>query len=121
MTRLITPIIALVFLVGTLVRADTNVTGEWSVTFAAPSGPMEFEMYLDQEGAKLSGRLTSDVGEFPLTGTLDRDQITIVWSLPDRGEMLQITFTGKVDGNSIEGTAKLGKLGQGRMSAERTQ
>jgi hypothetical protein len=121
MTRLITSMITLVLLGGLLVYADTNVTGEWTVTFAAPSGPMEFAMYLDQEGAKLSGRLTSDTGEFPLTGTLDRDQITIVWSLPDRGEMLEITFTGKVDGNSIEGTAKVGKLGQGRMSAERTQ
>ena len=121
MTRLTTSIIALVLLGGLPVRADTDVTGEWNVTFAAPSGPMEFVMYLDQQGARLSGRLTSDTGEYPLTGTLDRNQITIVWSLPDRGEILQITFTGKVDANSIAGTAKVGKLGQGRMSAERTQ
>jgi hypothetical protein len=81
---------------------------------------MEFVMYVDQEGTKLSGHLTSDAGEFPLRGTLEGNEIKITWSLPDRGAMLAITFTGKIDGDSIVGTARLGTLGEGPMSAERT-
>lgn len=110
--------LSLLFVVSTFAQA--NATGEWAVTFAAPSGPMEFVMYIDQEGTRLSGHLTSDIGEFPLTGNLEGNQIKIVWSLPDRGAILAITFTGKLDGNSIEGTAKVGTFGEGPMSAERT-
>jgi hypothetical protein len=100
--------------------AQANATGEWALTFTAPSGPMEFVMYIDQEGTKLSGHLTADTGEYPLTGTLEGNQIKITWSLPDRGAILAITLTGKIDGDSIVGTAKLGTLGEGPMSAERT-
>ena len=102
------------------ILAQSDVSGEWAVTFATPGGPEEFMMFVAQNGAKLSGRLTSDVGEFPLTGTVDGNHVKIVWSFPERGKLLEITFTGTIDGDSITGTAKLGDLGQGPMSAERT-
>jgi hypothetical protein len=100
--------------------AQADVAGEWAVTFQTPGGPEEFTMFVAQNGARLTGRLTSDVGEFPLTGTVDGNHVKIVWSLPERGKLLEITFTGTIDGDSITGTAKLGDLGQGPMSAERT-
>jgi hypothetical protein len=77
-------------------------------------------MFVNQEGLRLSGRLTSDAGEFPLKGAVEGDQFTIVWSLPDQGRILEITFTGKADGDRLSGTAKLGNAGQGGMSAQRT-
>jgi hypothetical protein len=120
MARLTAAVLALSLLGVVSAFAQVNATGEWAVTFTAPSGPMELVMYIDQQGTKLSGRLTSDTGEYPLRGTLEGNQITISWSLPDRGALLLITFTGKLDGDSIEGTAKLGTLGEGPMSAERT-
>ncbi len=100
--------------------AQANVAGEWAVSFATPLGMMEFTMAVSQSGTKLTGHLTSDVGEFPLKGTVDGDQVTIDWTLNDQGKALDITFKGKVDGNTITGTAKLGNVGQGPFSAERT-
>jgi hypothetical protein len=100
--------------------AQADVAGEWAVTFATPGGPEDFTMFVAQAGAKLSGRFTSDVGEFPLTGAVDGNHVKIVWSFPEQGKLLEITFTGTIDGDSITGTAKLGDLGQGPMSAERT-
>jgi hypothetical protein len=120
MARLTAAVLVLPLLGVVSAFAQANAAGEWAVMFIAPSGPMEFVMYINQEGTRLSGRLTSDTGEFPLTGTLEGNQIKISWSLPERGAILAITFTGKIDGDSIEGTAKLGTLGEGPMSAERT-
>lgn len=77
-------------------------------------------MYVNQEGTRLSGRLTSDAGEFPLRGTIDGENITIVWSMPDAGRTLEITFKVKVQGDQMSGTAKLGDRGEGPMSGERT-
>ena len=100
--------------------AQGNVAGEWAVSFATPMGMMEFTMAVSQSGTKLTGHMTSDVGEFPLKGTVDGDQVTIDWTLNDNGKMVDITFKGKVEGDKISGTAKLGTLGQGPFSADRT-
>jgi hypothetical protein len=112
-------IVGLALLSAPPVSAQANAAGEWTVSFTAPLGTMEFTMIVAQNGAKLTGHLTSDIGEFPLTGTVDGNQVTIVWTLNDQGKAIEITFSGKLEGDSIQGTAKLGNVGQGPMSAER--
>ena len=119
-TRRAASLLALLLVTAAPVFAQADVAGEWAVTFATPGGPQDFTMFVVQEGARLSGRMTSDVGEFRLTGTVDGNRVKIVWSLPDSGKMLEITFTATIDGDSITGTARLGTLGEGPMSAERT-
>ena len=111
-------VIALLLSVAPFAQAD--VAGEWEVTFSTPQGPMDFTMYVIQNGTSLRGRFTSPSGEFQLTGRVDGDNVRIVWSLPDRGKLMEITFTAKVDGDSMRGTARLATLGEGPLSAERT-
>ena len=118
--RSVAAVAALVLLIVAPILAQADVAGEWAVNFGTPSGPVEFTMYVTQSGPSLKGRLTSDAGEFPLSGRVEGDQIRIVWSLPERGKMMEITFTGKVEGDSIKGTAKLEGVGEGPLSAERT-
>jgi hypothetical protein len=108
----------LLAVVPALTQAD--IAGEWEVTFGTPQGPQEFTMYVVQEGPRLSGRLTNEYGEFPLRGSLDGSNFTITWSLPDGGRVLEVTFSGKVDGDSLTGTAKLGTRGSGQLSGTRT-
>ena len=76
-------------------------------------------MYLSQEGTRLSGRLTSDAGEFPLRGELEGSDVRIRWTLPDAGRLLDVTFTAKVDGERMSGTVRLGNKGEGEFRAER--
>jgi len=99
--------------------AQADAAGEWMVSFATPSGPAEFTMYVSQEGTRLTGRLKSDAGEFPLRGTVNGDGVTITWTLPDAGRLLDVTFTAKINGDEMSGTAKLGDRGQGPFSGER--
>lgn len=99
--------------------AQADAAGEWTVSFATPSGPAEFTMYVAQEGTRLTGRLTSDAGEFPLRGTVDADNVTIRWTLPDAGRLLDVTFTAKINGDEMRGTARLGDRGQGPFSGQR--
>jgi hypothetical protein len=129
MTRLLASLLALFLVAAAPLFAQSaqsaqpsqaDVAGEWAVTFETPGGPEDFTMYVVQEGTRLSGRLTSDAGEFGLRGTVDGNHVRIVWSFPEQGKLLEITFTATIDGDSITGTAKLGDLGQGQMSAERT-
>ena len=72
--------IALVLLVMTRVFGNqADMAGEWEVTFTTPNGYQEFTMYVVQEGPRLSGRLTSDAGEFPLRGRVEGDEFEVVW------------------------------------------
>jgi hypothetical protein len=82
----------------TPVFAQADMSGEWAIEFNSPQGPQEFTMYVQQQGPRLTGRLTSEYGEFPLRGSLD----------------------GKVDGDSMTGTAKLGNRGTGQLTGTRT-
>jgi hypothetical protein len=113
-------VLAIVLSLSAAVSAQADVSGEWAVAFATPQGPAEFTMYVNQAGPRLTGRLTSDAGEFPLRGTVDGSQFTIVWSLPDQGRLVEVTFKGTVTGDHLAGTARLGTAGEGAMSAERT-
>src|SRR5215467_8397260 len=100
--------------------AQADMSGEWAISFDSPQGPQEFTMYVQQQGPRLTGRLTSEYGEFPLRGSIDGNTFTINWSMPDAGRELDITFNGKVDGDSMTGTAKLGNRGTGQLSGTRT-
>ena len=101
------------------VLADIDLAGEWNVTFTGPTGPADYTMFVAQEGTRLTGRMTSPHGEFPLRGTTEGDKFRITWALPDDGKMLEITFTGTVEGDTLTGMAQLGKSGQGPVTGER--
>src|SRR5262245_29894966 len=117
-TALLLVLTLMLLAVPSLSQAD--MSGEWAVAFNTPQGPLEFTMYVQQQGPKLTGRFTSEYGEFPLRGSVDGNAFTINWSMPDGGRELDITFTGKVEGDSMSGTAKLGNRGTGQLSGTRT-
>ena len=101
--------------------AETPAGGDWRVEFVSPSrGDVDVNMTLVQNGTRLTGRVIDEYGEYPVEGRLMDDQVTVVFSVPDDGKMLEITLKGKLDGDTITGTAKLGNVGEGPMSARRT-
>ena len=101
------------------VFAQSNAAGEWKVNFVVPTGTRFVNMFINQEKAKLTGTVTSEDGEFPLSGRVEGDQVTVVWSVPEDGKMMEITMKGKLTGNVITGTAKLGNVGEGSLTARR--
>ena len=97
-----------------------SAAGTLRVEFVTPQGQVAVNMTINQSGARLTGRVTDEFGEWPIEGRLTEDQVTVVWSVPEDGKMLEITMTGKLDGNVINGTAKLGNVGEGPLTARRT-
>jgi hypothetical protein len=101
------------------VLAQPSAAGEWKVNFVVPTGTRFVNMFINQDHAKLSGTVTSEDGEFPLSGRIEGDQVTVVWSVPEDGKLMEITMKGKLSGNVISGTAKLGNVGEGSLTARR--
>ena len=106
---------------GISIRADdVKAAGEWRVTFVVPTGTKSVSMIVNQHTAHLTGTVVDEYGEFPLDGRLAGDQVTIVWSVPEDGKLIDITMKGKIQGDTITGTATIGKLGEGPLTARRT-
>ena len=100
--------------------AQANAAGEWRVTFVVPTGVKTVNMVINQQRTTLSGTVINEDGEFPLKGSLAGDQVTIVWTVPEDGKLMDITMKGKLAGDSITGTAQLGSVGEGSLTARRT-
>src|SRR5260370_37974825 len=106
---------------GISVRADdVKAAGEWRVTFVVPTGTKSVSMVVNQRTAHLTGTVVDEYGEFPLDGRLAGDQVTIVWSVPEDGPLIDITMKRKIQGDTITGNATIGKLGEGPLTARRT-
>jgi hypothetical protein len=112
-------LLALSAIPGTLL-AQQSAAGLWRVEFVTPQGQVGVNMTINQSGTKLTGRVTDEYGEWPIEGKLTEGQVTVVWSVPEDGKMMEITMKGKLEGNLITGTAKLGDVGEGPLSARRT-
>jgi hypothetical protein len=102
------------------IHAQTTVAGMWRVEFVTQTGQSVVMMTINQSGTKLTGHITDEYGEYEIQGRLADGQVTIVWSVPEDGKMLEITMKGKVEGTLITGTAKLGSVGEGPLTARRT-
>ena len=101
------------------VLAQPSAAGEWKVNFVVPTGTRFVNMFISQEKTKLTGTVVSEDGEFPLSGRIEGDQVTVAWEVPEDGKMMEIVMKGKLTGNVISGTAKLGNVGEGSLTARR--
>lgn len=111
---------AALFLFVTPAFAQTSVAGMWRVEFVTQTGQSVVMMTINQSGTKLTGHIADEYGEYEIAGRLTDGQVTIVWSVPEDGKMLEITMKGKLEGTLITGTAKLGNVGEGPLTARRT-
>ena len=100
--------------------AQQSVAGLWRVEFVTPLGQVGVNMTINQSGTKLTGHVVDEFGEYEIQGRVADGQVTVVWSVPEDGKLLEITMKGKLEGNVITGTAKLGNVGEGPLSARRT-
>jgi hypothetical protein len=102
-------------------QPQRSVAGTWRVDFVTPLGQTFVNMTINQSGTKLTGHATDEFGEYTIEGRLVDDQVTVVWSVAEDGKMLEITMKGKLESATvITGTAKLGDVGEGPLSARRT-
>jgi hypothetical protein len=111
--------LALILGLFTAVFADADVAGNWRVEFVVPTGEMAVNMTINQSGTRLTGRVVNEDGQFQLEGSVKDDQVTVSWTVPEQGKELQITMKGKIEGETITGTARLGNIGEGFLEAHR--
>ena len=59
------------------------------------------------------------LGEAPVTGTVKGSEVTINLQVNAQGMDLEVTYSGTVDGATMQGTVKLGDLGEGKFTGKK--
>jgi hypothetical protein len=99
--------------------AQATLTGPWEVTIDSPQGATTIDADLKQEGEVLTGVIISPMGTVELKGTFKNDELAFSYSLPLQGQNLDITMTGKLAGETIDGIVAIAGLGEVPWKAKR--
>ena len=119
MTTLRIAVAAVVILISaTTAHAQQAALGTWDLTTISPEGEFKSVMEVRQEGDKLVAVGKSPQGERKYDSiAVEASNITLVITIDYQGSPMVITYTGKIDGAKIEGSADYGGLATGTFSA----
>lgn len=96
-----------------------SISGVWNATVETSQGSGNPVFTFKQEGEKLTGSYKGTFGEAPLTGTLKGNDISFSFKVSVQDQAMEVTYTGKVEGASMKGKAKLGELGEADWTAKK--
>jgi hypothetical protein len=100
--------------------AKVDVTGKWAFNVETAAGSGTPVMTFKQDGEKLTGHYSGQLGEADLTGTVKGQDIEFKFSVDLQGQTLNAVYSGTVDGkDSMKGKVDLVGLGEGTFTAKR--
>ncbi len=97
-------------------------TGTWKATFDTQIGEQHYTYDLKADGEKLTGKATNDMGATDITeGTVKGDDIFFVENLTFQDQKIRVEYTGKVSGDEIKFTRKVGDFATEQFVAKRAK
>jgi hypothetical protein len=110
----------------TLPAQAADATGKWKAEFDTQVGVQKYTYDLKVEGGKLTGKASFErmgqKGEADLQeGKVEGDDISFVEKLDFQGTTISITYTGKVAGDEIKLTRKVGDFATEQLVAKRVK
>jgi len=115
--------LALLFVSFTAIGARAaDFNGKWTAEFDTPIGLQKYTYEFHVDGATVTGKATNERGETAITeGKIDGDTITFVEALSFNGMDIKIEYTGKIAGDEIKFTRKVGDFGTEELTAKRVK
>lgn len=102
--------------------AAFSAAGQWDITIKTPGGDRPATATLTEDNGKLTGTLSSEVGEAPISGTIEGKSVKLAFTAVTPNGNLPVTMTGDVDGDSIvNGKAEIGGMGVMEFIAKKKQ
>jgi hypothetical protein len=99
-----------------------DVTGKWTSTFESGIGEQTYTFTFKLDGEKLTGTAKSATAETAITeGVVKGDDISFVEPLEFDGQPLRIEYKGKIAGDEMKLTRKVGDFGTEELTAKRVK
>jgi hypothetical protein len=121
MTRVLGVLTAAAFVVfapGTAL-AQSGPAGDWELSMTTPQGTNTVGLSISLAGDKVSGDLSSQLGSVPVSGTATGNDLAVSAEVSMQGMALQFGITGKIDGDAMNGTVKVGDFGEFPFTGKR--
>ena len=100
--------------------AKVDVTGKWAFAVETSAGTGTPNMTFKQDGEKITGHYSGQLGEADLTGTVKGQDITFNFSVDAQGTKLDCTYSGTIEGkDAMKGKVNIAGLGDGSWTAKR--
>lgn len=90
-----------------------NVTGEWAFTVATDQGGGSPTLTFKQDGEKLTGKYSGQLGAADLTGSVKGNAITFTFTVDVQGQQAPVTYKGTVEKNTMKGTLDIAGMVNG--------
>jgi hypothetical protein len=100
--------------------ARLDVSGTWAVAVETSAGNGTPTITLKQDGEKVTGHYSGQLGEAPLSGTIKGAAIEFAIDLTVQGTELHIVYTGTAEKTSMRGVVKIGDFADGTFTARKT-
>lgn len=97
--------------------AQSPAAGDWAVALSTPGGVRNFTVALKVDGETLTGEIKEN--KTPLKGTAKGKDVQFTYTVKYNDNDLAITMTGKIDGDTIKGSASFGGFAEDEWSAKR--
>jgi hypothetical protein len=102
--------------------SSAAAAGVWNIVFSTPNGDAPTKMTIKQEGENLTGESAGEgplTGPYPIKGTLKGDVLEIKFTIKFEGNDLPITMKGKLTGAEMKGSADYGGLAEGEFKGKK--
>lgn len=122
MNRLLSTVSVLSFgftLAVSVMAQSSPAAGEWDIAMNTPGGVRNFKAVIKIDGEKLTGELKRTSGDLPIEGTAKGKDVRFSYTLKFNDNDMNITMSGRVDGDAIKGAVDFEGMAQYAWSAKR--
>ena len=100
--------------------SKVDVTGKWLFNVETAAGSGTPTITLKQDGDKLTGHYSGQLGEADLTGTVKGQEIAFKFSVDAQGNNLDCTYTGTIEGkDALKGKVNIAGVADGTFTAKK--
>lgn len=101
--------------------AKANITGHWEVEMEFFTSKSTHYLFLEQDGNWISGSHQSDFSTQEIVGMVEGDDVKLRSNYRAVGDHISYWFSGKVEGETLNGTIFLGEYLTAKFSAKRVK
>ena len=100
--------------------SKVDVTGKWAFAVETSAGSGTPTITLKQDGEKLTGHYSGQLGEADLTGNVKGQNVSFKFTVDVQGNALECTYTGTAETkDAMKGKVSIAGLGDGTFTAKK--
>jgi hypothetical protein len=117
--KIISSVIGGLILSAVVLSAQTNLTGKWVLDVQTDAGSGTPTVTLKQDGDKLTGHYSGQLGEADLTGSVKGSDFSFSFSGDLQGQAFKVTYTGTSTKDTMKGTLDLAGMATGTFTGKK--